>query len=244
MQARNDLRIVRRLSSAGLALGLAVVLALLVIGGVVLAAATITITVLGHNFLHLPSAVGMMAGLGMLKAFSYLRARYVIKALETDDPSLLSEIDEDRRSAATFDSFKQMERMEWDTLMFFYGVILCVGALNTLGYLAGLSHGLYGTLGPTLANGFIGIFSAVVDNIPVMFAVLSMNPDMSHSQWLLVTYAAGVGGSMLSIGSAAGVALMGQARKEYTFLSHLKWSWAIALGYVAGIFVHLAISGK
>lgn len=212
---------------------------------VLLFLATITITVLGHNFLHLPSAVGMMAGLGMLKAFSYLRGRFVARTLsDSDDPSLLSEIDEDRRSAATFDSFKQMERMEWDTLMFFYGVILCVGALNTLGYLLGLSNGLYGNLGPTLANGSIGVMSALVDNIPVMFAVLSMNPDMSHSQWLLVTYAAGVGGSMLSIGSAAGVALMGQARKEYTFLSHLKWTWAIALGYVAGILVHLAISGK
>ncbi len=203
--------------------------------------ATIVLTVLGHNFLHLPSAVGMMAGLGMLKMFGYLRGR---RLAHRDDPSVLSEIDEDRASAANFDSFKQMERMEWDTLMFFYGVILCVGALNTLGYLAGLSQALYGGLGPTLANSSIGLISAVVDNIPVMFAVLSMGPEMSHAQWLLVTFAAGVGGSLLSIGSAAGVALMGQARKEYTFMSHLKWVWAIGLGYAAGILVHLAISGQ
>ncbi len=208
---------------------------------VVLFLATIVLTVLGHNFLHLPSAVGMMAGLGMLKMFGYLRSRAIA---HREDPSVLSEIDEDRESAANFDSFKQMERMEWDTLMFFYGVILCVGALNTLGYLAGLSQALYGGLGPTLANSTIGLISAVVDNIPVMFAVLSMGPEMSHSQWLLVTFAAGVGGSLLSIGSAAGVALMGQARKEYTFMSHLKWAWAIGLGYAAGILVHLAISGQ
>jgi Na+/H+ antiporter NhaD/arsenite permease-like protein len=90
----------------------------------------------------------------------------------------------------------------------------------------------------------VGVASAVVDNIPVMFAVLSMNPDMSHAQWLLVTLTAGVGGSLLSIGSAAGVALMGQARGIYTFASHLKWSWAVALGYAASIAVHLAINGR
>ncbi|MNY35126.1 Na(+)/H(+) antiporter NhaD [compost metagenome] len=101
---------------------------------------------------------------------------------------------------------------------------------------------MYGDLGPTAANVLVGLLSAVVDNIPVMFAVLSMNPDMSHGQWLLVTLTAGVGGSLLSVGSAAGVALMGQARGVYTFLSHLRWSWAIALGYAASIGTHLLIN--
>jgi Na+/H+ antiporter NhaD/arsenite permease-like protein len=98
---------------------------------------------------------------------------------------------------------------------------------------------MYGDLGPTTANILVGIVSAIVDNIPVMFAVLSMNPDMSQGQWLLVTLTAGVGGSLLSIGSAAGVAVMGQARGIYTFFSHIKWIWAIALGYAASIYVHL-----
>ena len=71
-----------------------------------------------------------------------------------------------------------------------------------------------------------------------MFAVLSMEPEMSQGQWLLATLTAGVGGSMLSIGSAAGVALMGQARGKYTFFGHLKWTWAIALGYAVSIAVH------
>ena len=75
-----------------------------------------------------------------------------------------------------------------------------------------------------------------------MFAVLSMNPQMGLDQWLLVTLVAGVGGSLLSIGSAAGVALMGQARGIYTFFTHLKWSWAIALGYIASILTHLYIN--
>jgi len=132
-----------------------------------------------------------------------------------------------------------MKRAEWDTLMFFYGVILCVGGLGTLGYLALVSQQLYEGMGPTTANILIGLLSALVDNIPMMFAVLTMNPDMSLGQWLLITLTTGVGGSLLSIGSAAGVALMGQARGIYTFFAHLKWSWAVALGYAASIWVHL-----
>jgi Na+/H+ antiporter NhaD/arsenite permease-like protein len=105
-----------------------------------------------------------------------------------------------------------------------------------------LSETLYGTWGPTVANVLIGVISAVIDNIPVMFAVLTMMPDMPLHEWLLVTLTAGVGGSLLSIGSAAGVALMGQARGIYTFFSHLKWIWAVALGYAASIYVHLLLN--
>jgi Na+/H+ antiporter NhaD/arsenite permease-like protein len=94
-------------------------------------------------------------------------------------------------------------------------------------------------LGPTSANIAIGVLSAIFDNIPLMFAVLTMNPDMGLGQWLLITLTAGIGGSLLSIGSAAGVALMGQARGIYTFSAHLRWSWAVAAGYAAGILVHL-----
>ncbi|MBP7983728.1 MAG: sodium:proton antiporter NhaD, partial [Chromatiaceae bacterium] len=141
-----------------------------------------------------------------------------------------------------FDIFRKIARAEWDTLLFFYGVILCVGALGFIGYLGMLSQVLYVDLGPTLANILIGLMSAILDNIPIMFAVLSMNPDMSMGQWLLISLTAGVGGSLLSIGSAAGVALMGQARGQYTFFLHLRWTWAIALGYAASIAVHLFIN--
>jgi Na+/H+ antiporter NhaD/arsenite permease-like protein len=133
-------------------------------------------------------------------------------------------------------------RSEWDTLFFFYGVVLCVGGLGFIGYLAMLSEVIYGQWGATNANIAIGMISAVVDNIPVMFAVLTMQPDMSIGEWLLVTLTAGVGGSLLSIGSAAGVALMGQARGVYTFFAHLKWTPVIALGYAGSIAVHLAIN--
>ena len=126
---------------------------------------------------------------------------------------------------------------------FFYGVIMAVGGLGFIGYLGLVSGFIYGELGVTTANILVGVLSSIVDNIPVMFAVLTMNPDMSETQWLLVTLTAGVGGSLLSIGSAAGVALMGQARGHYTFLSHLKWTPAIALGYFVSIYAHLLLSG-
>ncbi|RUM33489.1 MAG: sodium:proton antiporter, partial [Desulfobulbus sp.] len=143
-----------------------------------------------------------------------------------------------------FDVFRNIARAEWDTLIFFYGVILCVGGLGFIGYLGMASRTMYGSWGPATANIMVGVLSAIVDNIPVMFAVLTMHPDMSTGHWLLVTLTAGVGGSLLSIGSAAGVALMGHARGIYTFVGHLKWTPVIALGYAASIGVHFLINHR
>jgi Na+/H+ antiporter NhaD/arsenite permease-like protein len=141
-------------------------------------------------------------------------------------------------------SFKEIERVEWDTLLFFFGIIFAVGGLGVLGYLNMANNFLYGQFGPTVANISIGLLSAVVDNIPMMFAVLTMNPDMSHGQWLLITLTAGVGGSLLAIGSAAGVALMGIARGQYTFMSHLKWAPVVLLGYAASIAAHMWLNAS
>ena len=187
---------------------------------------TIATAVSFHNYLHLPPAMGMMTGLGYLMIFSYFVKR--------GDPS--EELSE------RFDLFRMVSRAEWDTLLFFFGVIVSVGGLGFMGYLALVSEAMYVELGATYANVLVGILSAIVDNIPVMFAVLTMTPDMSLGQWLLVTLTAGVGGSLLSIGSAAGVALMGQSRGYYTFVSHLKWIWAIAIGYFASIVTHIWIN--
>ncbi len=196
-------------------------------GVIVLFALTIATAVSFRNFLHLPPAMGMMLGLGYLQVWSYFLQRKGAR-LGNDDMVL--------------NSFKQIERVEWDTLLFFFGIIFAVGGLGVMGYLAMASQFLYIDLGATTANIAVGLLSAVVDNIPVMFAVLTMDPAMSHGQWLLVTLTAGVGGSLLSIGSAAGVALMGQAPGQYTFFSHLKWTWAIALGYAASIGAHIFIN--
>ena len=121
---------------------------------------------------------------------------------------------------------------------------LCVGGLAQFGYLGIVSHLMYTNLGPTTANTLVGILSAIVDNIPVMFAVLTMDPVMDLGQWLLVTLTAGTGGSLLAIGSAAGVALMGAARGTYTFGVHLKWTPVIALGYALSILSLLFINAK
>jgi len=199
--------------------------------------ATIVTAVSFHNFLHIPPVYGMMLGLGYLKLFSFYlkRSNHV---LINEEPARQSDF-----SNKDFDVFDKIARAEWDTLFFFYGVILCVGGLSFIGYLNNVSSFFYGELGATTANVLVGVLSAIVDNIPVMFAVLTMNPEMSDYQWLLVTLTAGVGGSLLSIGSAAGVALMGQARGQYTFFSHLKWTPVIALGYVASILAHYLING-
>jgi len=205
---------------------------------------TIAGTVLLHHVLEIPPFLGMMTGLGALKSYGYLLRRKELNEW-TEGPAFDGSVSlgaEFKPAVKPFDVFISMKRVEWDTLMFFYGIMLCVGGLGALGYLAALSDVLYKDLGATTANILVGILSAVVDNIPVMFAVLSMNPDMSLGQWLLVTLTAGVGGSLLSIGSAAGVALMGQARGIYTFSAHLKWVWAIALGYAASIAVHLGMN--
>ena len=191
-----------------------------------------------HSFLHLPPVIGMMTGLAYLKIFGfYLSKTHRHENLSFEDIPGAEDHD------SPFDVFNHIASFEWDTLLFFYGVILSVGGLGFIGYLSLASEFLYGELGPTTANILVGVLSAIIDNIPMMFAVLTMNPDMSEIQWLLVTLTAGVGGSLLSIGSAAGVALMGQARGSYTFFSHLKWSPVIALGYFASIYIHLKVNG-
>ena len=213
---------------------------------------TIAMAVTGHNVLHLSPGAGMMTGLGFLKLFGYYLQRrdernaHIAENMLIDTALAIESEPEEEPAPKrpTYDIYRNLQRVEWDSLMFFYGIIMCVGGLGAFGYLAVGSEMLYGGLGPTTANVLVGIASAIVDNIPVMFAVLEMYPDMSQGQWLLVTLTAGVGGSMLSIGSAAGVAVMGQARGIYTFFSHLKWSWAIALGYAASIVTHLWLNAS
>jgi Na+/H+ antiporter NhaD/arsenite permease-like protein len=191
--------------------------------------------------------IGMMTGLGYLNFFAFYLKRKEseqMKIAPEDTPS--SSIDVFIESQP-FDIFNKIKRAEWDTLFFFYGVILSVGGLATIGYLEIASVTMYQEWGSSLApihqatpaNIMVGLLSAIVDNIPVIYSVLTMDPTMSDGQWLLVTLTAGIGGSLLSIGSAAGVALMGQSKGMYTFISHLKWSWAIFLGYVLGITLHL-----
>lgn len=189
---------------------------------------TLVTAVCIHTFLGLPAVLGMLTGLGYLQVLDYaLQLRGRRRGVEGD---------------YAFNVFHRIANVEWDTLLFFYGVMMCVGGLGVLGYLSVAASWLYGGIGPTPANLLVGAASSVLDNIPLTYAVIRMHPDMVLGQWLLMTLTAGVGGSLLSIGSAAGVALMGQARGVYTFAAHLRWTPAVATGYFAAAAVHLALN--
>ena len=213
---------------------------------------TISLAVTAHTVLHLPPALGMMTGLGMLKLYGYYLQTRGLRFSATEDvrmnPDALSLEGDPRKAVASgdaqYDIYRNLQRAEWDTLLFFYGIMLCVAGLGAFGYMAIGSDLMYGVLGATTANILVGFASAIFDNIPVMFAVLEMNPTMDLGQWLLITLTAGVGGSMLAVGSAAGVAVMGQARGIYTFFSHLRWSWAIVIGYAASIATHFLVNAS
>ncbi len=209
-------------------------------GGVaicVLFALTIAITVVARQALGMPPVFGMLAGLALLQWLAFAIARREKTDAEPDALALGH-----AAARGRYDVFAIIARAEWDTLLFFGGVLLSVGGLAALGCLDVLSTQLYGRFGQTAANVVLGMSSAIVDNIPIMSAVLQMDPAMNPSQWLLITLTCGVGGSLLSVGSAAGIALMGAARGQYTFMSHLRWSWAITLGFAASVALHLALN--
>lgn len=208
-------------------------------GGVVICGlflVTIALAVSFEKVFGLPPFMGMMTGLSLLMFYTYfMKIRGLTSSRVVKNPN--------GAKVEQLDVFDEVAHAEWDTLLFFFGVIFSVGGLRYLGYLDLISEAMYSGIGPTWTNISAGIISAIVDNIPVMFAILGMDPQMDNFQWLLITLTAGVGGSLLSIGSAAGVALMGSSKGSYTFMSHLKWSWAIALGYFASIGAHFLING-
>ena len=177
---------------------------------------TIASAVLSHQVLHLPAMWGMMFGLALLKVYSYgLKRKYGIDH---------------------FNIFHSMSKIENNTLMFFFGILAAVGVLYFVGWL-GLAAVVYhpDVLGPTWANISVGFLSAIVDNVPVMSAILKANPTIEVDQWMLVTMTAGIGGSLISFGSAAGVGVMGKMHGIYTFSSHMKYAWTILVGYVVSI---------
>ncbi|MFA7083950.1 MAG: sodium:proton antiporter NhaD [Arcobacteraceae bacterium] len=179
---------------------------------------TIASAVISHQVLNLPPMWGMMFGLALLKLFAYsLKRKY---------------------GRDHFNIFRSIAKIENNTLMFFFGILAAVGALYFIGWLA-LASIVYdpNVLGPTWSNIAVGFLSAIVDNVPVMSAVLKANPAMGLDQWMLVTLTAGVGGSMISFGSAAGVGVMGKLHGIYTFGSHMKYAWTIVIGYFVSVAV-------
>lgn len=215
---------------------------------IILFGLTIGLAVCFDMFLHLPPAAGMMMGLSILALFSYYLARseYRIGLLASILPIEPEEhqIAESTPESEPYDIFKKVGRLDWDTLLFFNGAMMGIGGIGFIGYLDLVSHWLYGEHNPIFANVLIGLSSAFVDNGTLMFAVLSMHPDLSTGQWLLLTLTLGVGGSLLAIGSAPGIGLLGLTKGQYSFAAHMKWTWAILLGYFAAIGVHLLVNSR
>jgi Na+/H+ antiporter NhaD/arsenite permease-like protein len=215
---------------------------------IVLFGVTLVITVLANIFLELPPAAGMMAGLALLQMFNFYliktnhkqeiggRFDYVYRFYNLELPTT--------KKNQNFDVFKNVGNVEWDTLLFFYGAMMIIGALGFIGYLDAVAQFLFGQISPTIANIMIGLSSAFIDNGTLMFAVLSMHPNISLGQWLLLTLTLGVGGSLLAIGSAPGVGLLGQMKEAYTFGFHLRWMPVILLGYFVSIAVHFWINAR
>ena len=193
---------------------------------------TIFLAVMSHNVLHLPAMWGMMFGLAILKLYVYMQKLSLIKRglVDTDDDGVADE-------TQIMNPFKWIAKIENDTLLFFFGILAAVGGLHFLGFLEYFTA-LYTQFGATAVNIGVGFLSAIVDNVPVMSAVLKSSPDMgvdAHSQWMLVTLTAGVGGSLISFGSAAGVGVMGKLHGIYTFASHMKLAWTVLVGYIVSV---------
>ena len=178
-------------------------------------ALTIAFAVVGKQVLHLPPMWGMLFGLSVLQLYMYF-----LKKKHNQDVSI----------------FQAMSKIENNTLLFFFGILAAVGALHFIGFLAYAAK-LYEMFSPTAVNIGVGFLSAVVDNVPVMSAVLKANPNIDHAQWMLVTLTAGIGGSLISFGSAAGVGVMGKMHGIYTFGSHMKLAWTVLVGYIVSLAV-------
>ena len=184
---------------------------------IALFALTIVMAVISHQVLHLPAMWGMMFGLALLKMYTYKINR--------------------SPSSTQLNAFSWIAKIENDTLLFFFGILAAVGGLHFLGYLEYFTK-LYESFGATAVNIGVGFISAVIDNVPVMSAVLKANPVMvpdEKAQWMLVTLTAGIGGSLISFGSAAGVGVMGKMHGIYTFASHIKYAWTVLIGYIISV---------
>ena len=171
---------------------------------------------MGEHLFSIPPMWGMLFGLSVLQLFSYYLKR--------------------TQPADQFSVFQSISKIEADTLLFFFGILAAVGALGYVGYLELVAQG-YGIIGPTAANICLGVVSSVVDNVPVMKAVIDADPTMGIDQWLVAALTAGIGGSLISFGSAAGVGVMGKLRGVYTFMAHMRLAWTIALGFIFSVVI-------
>lgn len=133
-----------------------------------------------------------------------------------------------------------VRQIEYETLLFFLGILLLVGMLKEIGTLDLLTN-FYTQLAPQYANYLMGLFSALIDNVPLTAALLKSEPVLPTSEWLALTYGVGVGGSLLAIGSAAGIIAMSKV-KGLTFGAYLRYTPLVLIAYSVGYVVALAIA--
>jgi len=182
-------------------------------GVVFLGISTITIAVLGHHFFHFPAMWGMLFGLALLKLYS----THLQKSGQVD-----------------FCVYFNMQKIKKGTLLFLFGIFSAIGALHFLGFLHYV-HNLYDMLGITTANIGVGFISAIIDNVTVMNTIIKSSPNMGIEQWMLVSMTIGIGGSLISFGSAAGVGVMGRLHGIYTVATHMRYAWTVFIGYLVSI---------
>ncbi|MGH1460785.1 MAG: sodium:proton antiporter NhaD [Neptuniibacter sp.] len=144
------------------------------------------------------------------------------------------------RSESKPNVLEYVREIEFDTLLFFLGVLLLVGMLKELAVLDFLPQ-LYQAMPTYMANYFVGILSALVDNVPLTAAILKSGIEMDTADWLGLTYSVGVGGSMLIIGSAAGVIALSKI-SELTFISYLRFFHWLLVAYTVGYIGVMVIS--
>mgnify|MGYP002671867945 FL=1 len=183
---------------------------------------------------HLPPFVGILLVLGILWTVTESMYRH----LEHDDCDGMQ-----KRVS------RMLTRIDMSTILFFLGILMAVGSLQTIGALAQLGEGLNVWFDGNhyLVTGIIGVLSSIVDNVPLVAGCMGMYPvqavgDMAVDGifWQLLAYCAGVGGSMLIIGSAAGVVVMGLEKITFGwYMKHI--SWVAFLGYIAGIVSYWAL---
>ena len=185
---------------------------------------------------HLPPFVGILLVLGVL--WTTTEIFYTSIHQESEDTA-------DNRNTQKRVS-KMLSRIDMDTILFFLGILMAVACLETIGVLTMLGQGLDVAFEGNhyLVTGIIGVLSSIVDNVPLVAGCMGMYPvaatgDMAVDGifWQLLAYCAGVGGSMLIIGSAAGVVVMGL--EKITFGWYMKKiTWIAFVGYLAGILIY------
>ncbi|MCP8686942.1 sodium:proton antiporter NhaD [Marinobacterium sedimentorum] len=147
-----------------------------------------------------------------------------------------------RNTPSSQSVLEYIREIEFDTLLFFLGVLLLVGMLKELSVLEHLPA-LYQVMPVYAANYVVGLLSALVDNVPLTAAILKSGIDMDRADWMGLTYAAGVGGSLLIIGSAAGVIAMSKI-EALSFATYLRFLPRLLLAYSVGYVAVLAIANS